>query len=141
MSFPPACLRSTVYSVVSTSAHNHALLKIVWRRNRFPRRNRGGLHRLSRCTIWDERNGIAQNGIAMTAIESPCILVCSIDMKTGFCFGCGRTRDEISGWIAMTAETRREIMTILPERLETVERKPRRETRRARLMRERGAAG
>ncbi|RVB97265.1 DUF1289 domain-containing protein, partial [Mesorhizobium sp. M7A.F.Ca.CA.002.15.2.1] len=23
----------------------------------------------------------------MTAIESPCILVCSIDMKTGFCFG------------------------------------------------------
>jgi uncharacterized protein len=77
----------------------------------------------------------------MTAIESPCILVCSIDMKTGFCFGCGRTRDEISGWIGMTAEARRGIMTILPERLETVERKPRRETRRTRMARERGAAG
>ena len=77
----------------------------------------------------------------MTAIESPCILVCSIDMKTGYCFGCGRTRDEISGWICMTPETRREIMTILPERLETVERKPRSETRRARLARERDAAG
>ena len=36
----------------------------------------------------------------MTAIESPCILVCSIDMKTGYCFGCGRTRDEISGWLS-----------------------------------------
>ncbi|MBN9550866.1 MAG: DUF1289 domain-containing protein [Alphaproteobacteria bacterium] len=50
----------------------------------------------------------------MTAIESPCILVCSIDMKTGFCFGCGRTRDEISGWLAMTTETRRAVMSELP---------------------------
>ena len=25
-------------------------------------------------------------------MESPCILVCSIDMVTGYCFGCGRTR-------------------------------------------------
>lgn len=74
----------------------------------------------------------------MTAIESPCILVCSIDMKTCYCFGCGRTRDEISGWIDMTPEARREVMAELPARLETVERKPRRETRRARMARERG---
>ena len=46
----------------------------------------------------------------MTTIESPCILVCSIDMKTGYCFGCGRTRDEIAGWIDMTPETRRAVM-------------------------------
>jgi uncharacterized protein len=63
-------------------------------------------------------------------IESPCILVCSIDMKTGLCFGCGRTRDEIGYWSMITAERRREIMTELPARLETVERKPRRVTRR-----------
>ena len=30
---------------------------------------------------------------------SPCILVCSIDTKTGYCFGCGRTRDEIAAWM------------------------------------------
>jgi predicted Fe-S protein YdhL (DUF1289 family) len=76
----------------------------------------------------------------MTQIESPCILVCSIDMKTGYCFGCGRTRDEISDWIAMTPQARREIMDELPARLETVERKPRRETRRARMARERNEA-
>ena len=76
----------------------------------------------------------------MTAIESPCILVCSIDMKTGYCFGCGRTRDEISGWIGMSAEARRQIMAELPARLETVERRPRRETRRTRMARERGEA-
>ena len=73
----------------------------------------------------------------MTAIESPCILVCSIDMKTGYCFGCGRTREEIGAWLTMTPETRRAVMATLPARLETVERKPRRETRRARLARER----
>jgi len=73
----------------------------------------------------------------MEPIESPCILVCSIDSATGYCFGCGRTRDEIAEWTAMTAGTRREIMAALPARLAKVERKPRRETRRARLARER----
>lgn len=74
----------------------------------------------------------------MTAIESPCILVCSIDEKTGYCFGCGRTRAEIAAWITMTPQMRRAVMAELPARLEIVERKPRRETRRARLARERG---
>ncbi|RWB27659.1 MAG: DUF1289 domain-containing protein [Mesorhizobium sp.] len=73
----------------------------------------------------------------MTVIESPCILVCSIDMKTGFCFGCGRTREEIGAWIEMTPEIRRSVMAELPARLEMVERRPRRETRRTRLARER----
>ena len=68
-------------------------------------------------------------------IESPCILVCSIDMKTGYCFGCGRTRDEIGDWLTMTAAERRSVMEILPARLETVERRPRRETRRQRMAR------
>lgn len=73
----------------------------------------------------------------MTAIESPCILVCSIDMKTGYCFGCGRTRDEISAWLTMTPQQRRDTIALLPARLETVERRPRRETRRTRMARER----
>lgn len=73
----------------------------------------------------------------MTAIESPCILVCSIDMKTGYCFGCGRTRDEIAAWMAMSSEARREVIGQLPARLATVERKTRRETRRTRMARER----
>lgn len=70
-------------------------------------------------------------------MESPCILVCSIDDKTGYCFGCGRTRDEIGLWTSYTSLERRTIMAELPARLENVERKPRRETRRTRLVRER----
>ncbi len=70
-------------------------------------------------------------------MESPCILVCSIDDKTGYCFGCGRTRDELARWIEMTDGERRAVMDALPARLETIERKPRRVTRR-RLLAEGG---
>lgn len=73
-------------------------------------------------------------------IQSPCILVCSIDMQTGYCFGCGRTRDEIGGWMNYSDAERLEIMDALESRLATVERKPRRETRRQRLARERKGA-
>ncbi|WP_048648812.1 DUF1289 domain-containing protein [Nitratireductor soli] len=71
----------------------------------------------------------------MAEIESPCILVCSIDMKTGYCFGCGRTREEIASWLTMQPGERHAVMEALAARLETVERRPRRETRRARLAR------
>lgn len=73
-------------------------------------------------------------------IESPCILVCSMDLKTGYCFGCGRTRDEIASWIAMSPQQRHETMTLLAARLETLERRPRRETRRSRMAQARGTA-
>jgi predicted Fe-S protein YdhL (DUF1289 family) len=75
------------------------------------------------------------------SIESPCILVCSIDIKTGYCFGCGRTREEIGAWTTMSPDQRRGVMDLLPARLETVERRPRRETRRTRMARERDPAG
>ena len=70
-------------------------------------------------------------------MESPCILICSMDDKTGYCFGCGRTREEIGSWTLYTDQERRAVMTALPARLENVERKPRRETRRTRMARER----
>ncbi|THV24921.1 DUF1289 domain-containing protein [Peteryoungia ipomoeae] len=70
-------------------------------------------------------------------METPCILICSIDDKTGYCFGCGRTRAEIGGWMTYSDEERRLIMSALPARLDTVERRPRRETRRSRMARDR----
>ncbi|MDY6963775.1 DUF1289 domain-containing protein [Pseudorhizobium marinum] len=68
---------------------------------------------------------------------SPCVLLCAIDDTTGFCFGCGRTRDEIAGWMAFSDAERQSLMDTLPARLETIEHKPRRETKRQRLARER----
>ncbi len=69
----------------------------------------------------------------MTTLQSPCTLVCSIDLKTGYCFGCGRTGAEIAGWIGYTPEMRQQLLADLPARLATVERKPRRLTRRQRM--------
>lgn len=72
----------------------------------------------------------------MATTQSPCILVCSIDMKTGLCFGCARTRDEISGWMNYSDNERSLIMASLEERMKTIEQKPRRETKRRRMRRE-----
>ena len=52
---------------------------------------------------------------------SPCTLICSIDMKTGFCVGCGRTGNEIAGWTGFTDDERIQLMDLLPTRLDTVD--------------------
>lgn len=70
---------------------------------------------------------------------TPCTLVCSIDDDTGYCFGCGRTTAEIGAWMSYSDDERRQLIEVLPERLAKVERKPRGETRRERLVRERSA--
>jgi uncharacterized protein len=63
-------------------------------------------------------------------VQSPCVLICQIDDVTQLCFGCGRTRAEIAGWISMTEQARAAIMGALPARMETIVKRPRRVTRR-----------
>ena len=67
------------------------------------------------------------------SVKSPCVLVCSIEQKSGHCFGCGRSRDEIAGWLDFTDKMRDEIMAELPARVAKLERRPRRVTKRARM--------
>jgi uncharacterized protein len=50
-------------------------------------------------------------------IETPCISVCDIDLPTGLCRGCGRTRNEIAGWRSFSPDERRRIMAELPARM------------------------
>lgn len=74
------------------------------------------------------------NAIPLPAIETPCIKICVVDPETGFCIGCGRTRDEIGSWLAMSPEQRHAIMQHLPERVSTLtQRKRRRGGRSGRL--------
>ena len=51
-------------------------------------------------------------------IESPCILVCTMDLDQDLCLGCGRTREEIALWSRFDPAQRRVIMGLLPARLE-----------------------
>lgn len=55
-----------------------------------------------------------------TTIESPCILVCTIDTETGFCLGCARTLDEIARWSSMGAEERTAVLSLLADRHEII---------------------
>jgi predicted Fe-S protein YdhL (DUF1289 family) len=50
-------------------------------------------------------------------IETPCIKVCTLDARNGICLGCGRTIDEISCWVEMTAAERARVTSDLPARL------------------------
>ncbi|OWO93256.1 Fe-S oxidoreductase [Rhizobium esperanzae] len=52
-------------------------------------------------------------------MQTPCIHVCSMVPATGFCGGCGRTLQEIGGWMNYTDAERRGIMAQLPARLAT----------------------
>jgi predicted Fe-S protein YdhL (DUF1289 family) len=47
---------------------------------------------------------------------SPCISVCQIDDRTGWCLGCYRTIDEIRDWIILPPEERYRVLERLAER-------------------------
>lgn len=47
---------------------------------------------------------------------SPCISVCTIDEKTGWCLGCARTIDEIRDWLIMTPEQKQALLEALAQR-------------------------
>jgi uncharacterized protein len=53
-------------------------------------------------------------------IVSPCIRICSVNPKTGFCDGCYRTLPEIAKWSRFTQEERDAITAALPGRGEMV---------------------
>ncbi len=49
-------------------------------------------------------------------VDSPCVKVCVIHSESGLCMGCFRTTGEIAEWPTMEPETRKTLMTELPER-------------------------
>ncbi len=48
---------------------------------------------------------------------SPCVRICTMDPDSGLCEGCGRTIEEIAGWIRLDETARQAIMDTLPARL------------------------
>ena len=50
-------------------------------------------------------------------VSSPCSGVCKINVLTGWCFGCGRTIEEMDGWKDQPAEWRQSIWRKIPQRL------------------------
>ena len=53
-------------------------------------------------------------------IKSPCNLICQLQLTSGLCLGCGRSREEIASWTRYTDAQREEIMRQLDKRMETL---------------------
>ena len=51
------------------------------------------------------------------SITSPCTGVCKINSNTGWCLGCGRSRDEMDGWGMRTEAWRQKVWKKIPQRL------------------------
>lgn len=49
-------------------------------------------------------------------VPSPCIDVCTLDPRSGWCAGCLRTLDEIAAWGALNDRQKREVWKRLPQR-------------------------
>jgi predicted Fe-S protein YdhL (DUF1289 family) len=50
-------------------------------------------------------------------VKTPCNRVCTPHPASGLCVGCGRSVDEIAGWISFDDNKRAAIMARLPARL------------------------
>lgn len=61
---------------------------------------------------------------------SPCVLICQIESTTGYCWGCGRTIEEIGGWSVYPEAKRSTVMLELPERMRSLPERPKRVTKR-----------
>jgi uncharacterized protein len=57
---------------------------------------------------------------AASGVASPCTSVCTIDQASGLCAGCFRTLDEIAGWIRLSDEQKRAVLSALPARRDRV---------------------
>ncbi len=51
-------------------------------------------------------------------LSSPCISVCRMSEKTGWCEGCFRTLDEITGWSHRAPEAKRDVWRLIAQRLQ-----------------------
>ena len=49
-------------------------------------------------------------------VPSPCVDVCRMNARTGWCEGCFRTIDEIAGWSQFSADEKRAVLAQLSAR-------------------------
>ena len=52
----------------------------------------------------------------MSTIESPCVDICQLNPTSGIGLGCFRTMDEISVWVEMSDDDKREVLLLAKER-------------------------
>lgn len=66
---------------------------------------------------FDALAGKALAGVG--AVPSPCVSVCQMNPRTGWCEGCFRTIDEIASWSALDEADKRRVWAQLTQRQAT----------------------
>ena len=51
-----------------------------------------------------------------TPVPSPCISICRMDLRSGYCEGCLRTIDEIAAWSKLSDTEKRAVWTLIEQR-------------------------
>ena len=49
-------------------------------------------------------------------VDSPCNDICTTDLESELCIGCGRTKDEISNWLIYSDEQKKSVLQDLKRR-------------------------
>lgn len=63
-----------------------------------------------------ERRRAERRRLLASGPPSPCISVCQLDDRTGWCIGCFRTIDEIRDWVILPPDERHRVLANLAER-------------------------
>ena len=56
----------------------------------------------------------------MTKVTSPCVDKCRLDIAGEVCVSCGRSLQEIAGWLSATADEKRAIVERADQRLQAM---------------------
>ena len=49
-------------------------------------------------------------------IDSPCTDICTTDLESDLCIGCGRTTQEIENWVSYTDSEKRQVLVKIKKR-------------------------
>ena len=50
------------------------------------------------------------------SVPSPCVMICTLDSKSGMCDGCHRTMDEIREWMILSREEKLGVLEKIEQR-------------------------
>ncbi|MCU0896935.1 MAG: DUF1289 domain-containing protein [Burkholderiales bacterium] len=62
------------------------------------------------------RNPYPYTASSQDEVKSPCVNVCRMNPRTGYCEGCQRSIDEIAGWSQFSADEKRAVIARLAAR-------------------------
>ena len=63
-----------------------------------------------------EKTGEDVGNDAQGTVASPCVGVCRLDPRSGFCLGCQRSLDEISSWSRISPNEQRRVVAAAARR-------------------------